>query len=112
MAGEIEPVEAKIPVEIDVVRDPGDDMVPSLLTPLEIGWGDYSSSVGGEPERASECYVVFSRNDILSFLWVTAHWGHKSQTGSWTKDAIHAMVDKERGSSNTLLRPVVARALA
>ena len=66
-------METKIPVEIKVVKDPGDHIVPLLLKPLEVGWGD-SSFVTAELERGSECYVALSHDGVLSYLWVTAPW--------------------------------------
>lgn len=71
LVDEIEPAQAEIPVQIKVVDDPGDELVPVIRKAAEIASG-YSSFVKERLQEGAKCYLAVDRNGILACQWVTS----------------------------------------
>lgn len=79
---EIEPIEPRVRVQIQVVDDPDDGLVPSLEKAAEIGWRQ-SSFVGETLQKGGKCYLAANGSNILAYLWIMTrsvvtkepHWG-------------------------------------
>jgi hypothetical protein len=67
----VTPIQPKIPVQIKVVRDLSDPLLPSLRKAVEAGWG-HSTFVNDTLRHGGDCYLALDDDRIVSYQWVTS----------------------------------------